>query len=84
MRHHFAMACASRSQAQRPHNAGRTKSALERRTFLTAERSYAGVRPRILPRAIVGGDDDDVLGASARMASMTLPMLESSSSMASE
>jgi hypothetical protein len=40
-----------------------TETALERRTFLAAERNGAAVRPRVLPRAIVGGDDDDGVGS---------------------
>ena len=63
MRHHLAVACACRNLAGRPHDARYTEAALERRTFFAAERNGAGVRPRILPRAIVGGDDDDGVGS---------------------
>ena len=59
VRHHFAIARAGRNLAGCPHDAGHAETALERRAFFAAERNTAGVRPRILPRAVVGGDDDD-------------------------
>jgi hypothetical protein len=63
VRHHFAIARAGRNLAGRTHDAGHAETTLERRTFLAAEWNGAGVRPRILPRAIVGGDDDDGVGS---------------------
>lgn len=63
MRHHLAVVCACRNVARPPHDTGHTETALERRTFLTAERHRTGVWPCILPRAIVGGDDDDGVGS---------------------
>ena len=84
VRHHFAIARASRNFAGCPHDAGHGNRPRTANFFLAAERNRTGVRPCILPRAIVGGDDDNGVGSVGPISSMILPMLESSSSMASE
>src|SRR5208337_4283616 len=61
--HHFVVTHAGRNPTGAPHDAGHSETALERRALFTAERHRASVRPRILPRAIVGGDDDDSVGS---------------------
>ena len=63
VRHHFVVPHTGRNVPRPPHNPRDAESAFERRAFFAAERHRAGVRPCILPRAIVGGDDDDGVGS---------------------
>src|SRR5271163_2381997 len=57
MRHYLAITSARRDVIRPPHDAGDTEAALERRSLFSTKWHNAGVRPCVLPRAVVGCND---------------------------
>ncbi len=62
VRHHLVEHLPAGNPARRPHDARDAEGAFEHAALLAAERRHPGIRPGVLPRAVVGGDDDDGVG----------------------
>src|SRR5277367_6137864 len=63
MRHYLAITYARWNVIGPPHDAGYTEPALERRSLFSSKGHGAGVRPCVLPRAVVCRNDDDRVGS---------------------